>query len=68
MLSTSFLHYVEKILFHSLCTAFHILYLLEIVFPYREQEIIDQIFSIGFKSWLWPGQKISSIEFSAYHF
>ena len=58
----------EEILFHSLSTDSHIFSLLENVFLDREQEIFNQIFSIGFKLGFGPGQNISSNEFSANYF
>ena len=67
MLSTSFFH-CDEIVFHSLSTTTHIFIRKCVFFPYREQEIIHQIFSIGFKSGLWSSQNISSNEFSTKNF
>ena len=68
MLSTKVEHCEEEMLFHSLCTASHSLSLFEKVLPANARDIMAQIFSIGFKSGIWPGQNITSIELSASHF
>ena len=63
----SFLQKEESVLFHSMLMVSNSWWVVEKCFPVSLCLMWDQIFSIGFKSGLWPGQNMSLMDLFSSH-